>query len=141
MKREKRWSDKREKDRSMQELETAKKSKYIFRNDLRIFLKRRGKESIACSFSGKGTKNRNKNLWEDEREKIRDAWYEGRLGGKKTRVYELRQVVQRRKREENVSIRREYGGRNKEEEKSGKNGRSKGKRERNGIGMKSRIDT
>lgn len=124
----------------MQELETAKKSKYIFRNDLRIFLKRRGKESIACSFSGKGTKNRNKNLWEDEREKIRDAWYEGRLEGKK-RVYELRQVVQRRKREENVSIRREYGGRNKEEEKSGKNGRSKGKRERNGIGMKSRIDT
>lgn len=80
------------------ELETAKKSKYIFRNDLRIFLKRRGKESIACSFSGKGTKNRNKNLWEDEREKIRDAWYEGRLGGKK-RVYELRQAVQRRKRE------------------------------------------
>lgn len=118
-KNEKRWSDKggREKDRSMQEWKRwrklyiyytflftllyileEKKSIYVFRNGLRIFLKlRRREESSACWFSEKGTKNGNKNLWGDE--KIRDA-YERRLGEEKTRMYELTsKVVQKRKRE------------------------------------------
>lgn len=93
----------------------------LFRNSLRmVFLKRRRKESTVCGFSGKGRKNGNKNLWEDEWKKLRDAWYKRRLGEErkqKTTYYELTSKG---------GIRKEYGERNKEEEKSGKISKTEG---------------